>query len=104
MSHLEVCSSIGSPLDWFDPCLSFYLFILKGIPPIRDFDHVIHLIPGNFPPNIRPYRYPYSQKSEIECMVDEISDDGIIRPRHSYAYPRFLLCTSGNGTQGGIME
>ena len=27
----------------------------KGIPPIRDFDHAIHLIPGSVPPNIRPY-------------------------------------------------
>ena len=43
--------------------------IPKGIPPIRDFDHAIHLIPGSVPPNIRPYRYPYIQKSEIECMV-----------------------------------
>ena len=27
----------------------------KGLPPIRDHDHVIHLIPGSVPPNIRPY-------------------------------------------------
>ena len=31
----------------------------EGLPPIRDHDHDIHLIPGNVPPNIRPYRYPY---------------------------------------------
>ena len=37
----------------------------KGKPPICDHDHAIHLIPGIFPPNIRPYRYPYVQKSEI---------------------------------------
>ena len=41
----------------------------KGLPPICDHDHVIKLIPGSVPPNIRPYRYPYVQKSEIECMV-----------------------------------
>jgi len=43
----------------------------KGLPPIRDHDHAIHLIPGSVPPNVRPYRYPYAQKSEIECMVAE---------------------------------
>ena len=32
--------------------------IPKGIPPIRDFDHAIHLIPSNVPPNIIPYLYP----------------------------------------------
>ena len=46
--------------------------IPKGIPPIRDHDHVIHLIPGSVPPNIRPYRYPYVQKSEIERMIAEM--------------------------------
>ena len=29
--------------------------ILKGLPPIRDFDHAIHLIPGSVPPNITPH-------------------------------------------------
>ena len=39
--------------------------IPKGIPHIHEFDHAIHLIPGSVPLNIKPYRYPYSQKSEI---------------------------------------
>ena len=34
----------------------------KGLPPIRDHDHAIHLVPGNDPPNMRPYIYPYVQK------------------------------------------
>ena len=41
----------------------------KGIPPISDHDHAIHLIPGSVPPKIRPYRYPYVQKREIEHMI-----------------------------------
>jgi len=44
----------------------------KGLPPIRDHDPAIHLILGSVPINIRPYRYPYAQKSEIECMVAEM--------------------------------
>jgi hypothetical protein len=44
--------------------------IPKGLPPTRNHDHAIHLIPGSVPPNIRPYRYPYAQKSEIEHMVE----------------------------------
>ena len=50
----------------------------KGLPPIRDHDHAIHLIPRSVPPNIRPYRYPYAQKSEIECMVEKMLEAGII--------------------------
>ena len=41
----------------------------KGIPSMHDHDHAIHLIPGSVPPNIRLYRYPYAQKSEIERIV-----------------------------------
>ena len=58
-------------------------YIPKGLPPIGDFDHAIHLILGSVPPNIRPYQYPYSQKSEIECMVPEMLEAGIIRPSQS---------------------
>ena len=57
--------------------------IPKGLPPIRDLDHVIRLIPGIVHPNIRPYRYPYSQKCEIGHMVDEMLEDGISRPSQS---------------------
>jgi hypothetical protein len=54
-----------------------------GLPPNHDHDHVIHLIPRSVPPNIRPYRYPYSHKSEIEHMVEEMLEVGIIRPSQS---------------------
>jgi hypothetical protein len=43
--------------------------IPRGLPPTHDHDHAIHLITGSVPPNIRPSRYPYAQKSEIERMV-----------------------------------
>jgi hypothetical protein len=58
--------------------------IPKGLPRTRNHDHDIHLIPGSVPPKIRPYRYPYAQKSEIERMVEEMLEDGIIRPSQSY--------------------
>ena len=50
---------------------------------MRDHDHSIHLIPGSVSPNIRPYRYPYVQKSEIERMVAEMLEAGIIQPSQS---------------------
>ena len=64
----------------------------KGLPPIRDHDHVFHLIPGIFPLNIRPYRYPYVQKSEIECMIAEMLEAGIIQPsQSSFSTPVVLV-------------
>jgi hypothetical protein len=66
--------------------------IPKGLPPTRNHDHEIHLIPGNVPPNIRPYRYPYTQKSEIVRMVEEMLEAGIIRPsKSSYSAPVVMV-------------
>jgi translation elongation factor EF-4 len=55
-----------------------------SLPPTQNHDHVIHLIPWSVLPNIRPYRYPYAQKSEIEHMVEEMLEVVIIRPSQSY--------------------
>ena len=65
--------------------------IPKCFPPIRDFYHGIHLIPGCVPPNIKPYRYPYSQKSEIEHIVVEMLEVGIIRPSQSSYYAPVVM-------------
>jgi hypothetical protein len=46
-------------------------------------DHSIPLVPGILPPNIRPYRHPFSQKNEIEKMVQELLNAGVIRPSMS---------------------
>jgi len=50
------------------------------------------LIPGSVPPDIRPYRYPYAQKSEIERMVVEMLEVGIIQPsQSSFSAPVVLV-------------
>ena len=70
----------------------------KGLPPIRDHDNAIHLIPRSVPPNIMPYRYPYSQKSEIERMVAEMLEVGIIQPSQSYFYAPVVLVRNRDGS------
>jgi hypothetical protein len=37
-----------------------------GLPPSRDYDHHISLVPGHIPMNSRPYRYSPLHKTEIE--------------------------------------
>jgi hypothetical protein len=63
----------------------------KGLPPTRNHDHAIHLIPRSVPPNIRPYIYPYSHKSEIERMVEEMLEVGFIRPIQSSYYAPVVM-------------
>lgn len=63
-----------------------------GLPPARQFDHEIPLIPGSRPVNLRPYRYSPAQKDEIERQVSKMLEQGIIQPSCSpYASPVLLV-------------
>jgi len=72
----------------------------KGLPPIHDQDHAIYLIPRSVPPNIKPYRYPYAQKSEIECMVAEMLEASIIQPSQSSFSALVVLVHKKDGLSG----
>jgi hypothetical protein len=65
----------------------------QGLPPSYGVhDHSIPLVPGSLPPNIHPYRHPFSQKNEIEKMVQELLNAGIIRPSMSpYSSPIVMV-------------
>lgn len=69
-----------------------------GLPPIREHDHPIMLKSGAVIPNIRPYRYPYYQKNEIEKIVKEMMQAGIIRHSTSpYSSPVLLVKKKDGG-------
>ncbi|KAL5728650.1 hypothetical protein ACHQM5_001712 [Ranunculus cassubicifolius] len=66
--------------------------IPTSLPPNRSHDHHIPLLSGSSPVNVRPYRYPYFQKSEIEKVVKELREAGLIRPSSSpYSSPVLLV-------------
>jgi hypothetical protein len=51
----------------------------QSLPPSRGVhDHSIPLVPGSLPPNIHSYHHPFSQKNEIEKMVQELLNAGVI--------------------------
>ena len=63
------------------------------IPPSRgEHDHSITLVPGAQPPTVRPYRYPFTQKNEIEKIIKELLEAGVIRPSISpYSSPVVMV-------------
>jgi hypothetical protein len=101
LCSLDVQTSMPSILQYlqgiFDKHSKVFEDIPKGLQPTRNHDHEIHLILGSVPPNIRPYRYPYAQKSEIERMVEEMLEAGIIRPSQiSYSAPVVMVFKKDN--------
>jgi hypothetical protein len=47
---------------------------------------------GNGPTNVRPYRYPYYQKNEIEKIFSGLLQSGVVRPSNSpYSSPVLLV-------------
>jgi len=68
------------------------------LPSKKACDHAITLKEGADPPNIRPYRYPYYQKNEIEKFVKEMKTARIIRPNNSpYSSPVILVRKKDGG-------
>ncbi|GAU38235.1 hypothetical protein TSUD_145900 [Trifolium subterraneum] len=70
----------------------------SSLPPQRTHDHRNHLIPDAAPVNVRPYRYPYFQKSEIEKQTAELLQSGMIRPSRSPFSSPVLLVKKKDGT------
>jgi hypothetical protein len=64
-----------------------------GLPPSHGVhDHSIPHVPRILLPNILPYRHPFSQKNEIEKMVQELLNVGVIYPSTSpYSSPMVMV-------------
>ncbi|XP_070050877.1 uncharacterized protein [Nicotiana tomentosiformis] len=56
---------------------------LLGIPPDRDIDFGIDLLPGTQPISIPPYRMAPSELKELKEQLQELLDKGFIRPSAS---------------------
>lgn len=69
-----------------------------SLPPTRPHDHHINLQPGSVPVNVRPYRYPYFQKAEIEKAITELQSSGFIRPSASPFSSPVLLVKKKDGS------
>lgn len=70
----------------------------KQLPPQRTFDHHIPLEPNSKPVNVRPYRFPHYQKTEIEQQVQGMLQAGILQHSTSPYSSPVLLVKKKDGT------
>lgn len=64
----------------------------RGLPPPRAQNHHIHLLPGAAPVNVKPYRYAHSHKIAITDMIQQMLNEGIIKPSTSpFSSPVILV-------------
>jgi hypothetical protein len=76
----------------------------KGLPPTRSHDHKILLKEDSTLVCVRPYRYPYFQKTEIEKIVRELLQSRVIRPSQSPFSSFILLVRKADGSWRMCMD
>nr|GEX78134.1 putative reverse transcriptase domain-containing protein [Tanacetum cinerariifolium] len=95
----EKCGKISCGYCWgllglwvygrFSPCgfnnksLEVFLEDLPGLPPMRQVEFQIDLVPGVAPVARAPYRLARSEMQELSTKLQELSDKGFIRPSSS---------------------
>ena len=64
---------------------------LRGMPPNREVEFVIELLPGMAPVSKRPYRISPNELAELKKQLQILLDKGFIRPSSSPWGARFYL-------------
>ena len=56
---------------------------ISGLPPDREIEFVIELVPGTEPISIPPYRMASAELKELKAQLEELLSKGFIRPSTS---------------------
>jgi hypothetical protein len=72
---------------------------LPGMPPDREIEFIIELVPGTAPIYKRPYRMDANQLAELKEQIQELLDKGFIRPSSSPWGAPVIFVPKKDGTQ-----
>ena len=72
---------------------------LLGMPPDRDIEFIIELLPGTTPIGKRPYRMGVNELEELKKQIKELQEKGFIRPSSTPWGAPVIFVDKKNGTQ-----
>jgi hypothetical protein len=81
-----------------------FLKELLGMPPDRDIEFLIELLPGTPPISKRPYRMPVNELVELKKQIAELQAKGFIWPSSSPWGAPILFVEKKDGTQGMCVD
>ena len=68
---------------------------LPGLPPNRDVEFKIELVPGIASISRRPYRMPQNELAELKIQLQELLNKGLIQPSSSSMRMSNFICKEG---------
>ena len=71
---------------------------IAGLPPEREVESTIYLIPGTEPISIPPYRMAPAELRELKAQLEELLSKGFIRPSISPWGAPVLFVEKKNGS------
>jgi hypothetical protein len=77
---------------------------LPGMPPDREVEFVIDLLPGTAPISKRPYRMSVEELKELKKQLTELQEAGYIRPSSSPWGAPVLFVQKKDGSQGMYVD
>ena len=69
-----------------------------GVPPSRDLDHIIDLLPGSKPISKPAYRLSHSKVQEVERTISRVCGEGIYSPEFFTMGRAILLVKKKDGS------
>jgi hypothetical protein len=97
LNHLDAVSTLDVRTVSEYPHV--FLEELPAMPPDREIEFVIKLVPGTAPIFKRPYRMAANQLAELKQLLQELLDKGYIRPSASPWGAPIIFVLKKDGTQ-----